>query len=311
MRLGLDAMGGDFAPLESVKGAHLFAQEYPELQVVIYGDKNAIEKVIADENISSDIFEIIHCSEEIEMDEHATRAVASKKDSSITRGVTDLSKKEIDCFISAGNTGAMLVSSVLILKNIESVDRPTISSVLPRPNGTDGLILDVGANADSKPQNLLQFGLLGSIYMEKVGGIENPRVALLNIGEEKEKGNALSLAAYTLLEECKDINFVGNIEGRNLFNNKIADVVVCDGFTGNNIVKTCEGLYYNIMKSGAQSDFLEKFNFNNYGGSPIFGVEGNVIIGHGISKANTFFQMLKQGMDGHNHQIVQNIKSAF
>lgn len=310
MRLGLDAMGGDFAPQETIKGAHLFHQEFPEVELSLFGDKEKIEAVLKEENITSS-FNIIHCSENIQMDEHAARAVASKKESSITVGVQALAKKNIDCFIGAGNTGAMLVSSVLILKNIEGVDRPTITSVLPRPNGQDGIILDVGANADCKPNHLLQFGILGSIYAEKVNKIAKPRVALLNIGEEKEKGNMLSQAAYTLLKEEKSINFVGNIEGRNLFDDSVADVVVCDGFTGNNIVKTCEGLYYNIIKSGAESDFLNRFNFNNYGGTAILGVQGNMIVGHGISKAKTFFQMLKQGMEVSQSQLVDNIKSSF
>jgi glycerol-3-phosphate acyltransferase PlsX len=310
MRLGLDAMGGDFAPQESIKGAQLFHQDFPEVELTLFGNKEEIDAVLKAENITTP-FHVVHCPDHIEMKEHAARAVASKKESSITIGVQALAKGKIDCFIGAGNTGAMLVSSVLILKNIEGVERPTITSILPRPNGKDGIILDVGANADCKPNHLLQFGILGSIYAEKVNKINKPRVALLNIGEEKEKGNQLSQAAYQLLDNEEAINFVGNIEGRNLFDDSIADVVVCDGFTGNNILKTCEGLYYHIIKSGAESPFLKRFNFNDYGGTSILGVQGNVIVGHGISKANTFYQMLKQGMEVSQSQLVENIKSSF
>lgn len=311
MRLGLDAMGGDFAPLEAIKGAHLFHEAHPEIEVHLYGDETAIRSAMQTEGIDESLYSITHCSEQINMEEHAARAVASKRQSSIAVGVQDLAQGKIDSFIGAGNTGAMLVSSVLILKNIDGVERPTITSILPRPNGQDGLILDVGANADCKPQHLLQFAILGSVYLEKVNKIEKPRVGLLNIGEEKEKGNQLSLAAYALLAEEPSINFIGNVEGRNLFDDSVADVIVCDGFTGNNILKACEGMYYHIVKSGAKSEFLNRFNFHNYGGTPILGVKGNIIVGHGISKAHTFSQMLKQGMQASESKLVKNIESAF
>jgi glycerol-3-phosphate acyltransferase PlsX len=244
------------------------------------------------------------------MHEHGARAVASKKESSINVGMSQHKAGLVDCFISAGNTGAMLAASLFILKAIEGIHRPTINSPLPRPNGPDGLMLDVGFNADCKPETLRQFGLLGSIYAKEIAGIDNPRVALLNIGEEKEKGSMAAQQAYALLEEDKNINFVGNIEGRDLFNSKVADVVVCDGFTGNIVLKTAEGLFYEISKSGAKSEFLSKINFENYAGIPVLGVDGNAMIGHGISKAETFYKMLKLAANVINHNIVGKIKSA-
>jgi glycerol-3-phosphate acyltransferase PlsX len=310
MRLGLDAMGGDFAPLEAVKGAIRYGAEFPTHKLTLFGDETAIHAVFTELNKDASAFTIVHCAQNIAMHEHGARAVASKKESSINVGTTYLKQGLIDCFIGSGNTGAMLVSSIFILKPIEGVDRPSITSILPRPSGVHGLILDVGANADCKPESLRQFAVLGSVYAEKVKGIANPRVGLLNIGEEREKGNNLTQAAYAVLEQEKAINFVGNIEGRDLFNSKVADVVVCDGFTGNIVLKSCEGMFYEVLKSGAKSDYLDTFNFTNYGGSPVLGVEGNVIIGHGIAKEDTFYQMFKQAADIVESALVKNIKSA-
>lgn len=310
MRLGLDAMGGDFAPLEAVKGAIQYCTEFPDHHIVLFGDQNAIEHSFNELNADSAAFKIVHCSEQIGMSEHGARAVAAKKESSINIGTSYLKEGAIDCFIGSGNTGAMLVSSIFILKPIEGIDRPTITSLLPRSEGNNGLILDVGANADCKPESLRQFALLGTVYARLISGVENPKVALLNIGEEKEKGNQLSQEAYKLLEQDKSINFIGNIEGRNLFSTGAADVVVCDGFTGNIVLKTAEGLFYKLAVSGIKSDFLNKFNFKNYGGAPILGVNANVIIGHGISKSDTFSQMLKQGANLVKSKLVEKIKSA-
>jgi glycerol-3-phosphate acyltransferase PlsX len=310
MRLGLDAMGGDFAPLEAVKGAIQYSAENPDHHISLFGDQIAIEQVFTELNADSSAYTIVHCSEQIGMSEHGARAVATKKNSSINVGTSYVKEGAIDCFIGSGNTGAMLVSSIFILKPIVGINRPTITSILPRSEGPNGLILDVGANADCKPESLRQFALLGSVYTKIISGIDNPKVALLNIGEEKEKGNQLTQEAFKLLEQDKSLNFVGNIEGRDIFTTGAADVVVCDGFTGNIVLKTSEGLFYKLAKSGITSDFLNKFNFKNYGGAPILGVNGNIIIGHGISKADTFCQMLKQGANLAQSKLVEKIKSA-
>jgi glycerol-3-phosphate acyltransferase PlsX len=212
--------------------------------------------------------------------------------------------------IGAGNTGAMLVGSLFSVKAIEGVQRPTITSILPKLDGGFGVLLDVGANADCKPEVLNQFAILGSLYAHYVFGIDNPKVALLSIGEEKEKGNILNQAAYPQLEMNDRINFVGNVEGRDLFNSK-ADVIVCDGFTGNIVLKLCEDFYYTFSKLGVNNDYLNRFNFRNYGGSAILGVNEPVIVGHGISKEDSFCNMFKLAIDVVNSKLIEKIKQSF
>ncbi|MDI1233588.1 MAG: phosphate acyltransferase PlsX [bacterium] len=310
MRIGIDAMGGDFAPLEAVKGCVDVKKAMPEIVPVLFGNKAKINEVLRDLNIPENSFEIIHAEEVIEMSEHATKAIAHKKNSSINIAYRHLLEKQIEAFIGAGNTGAMLVGSMFSVKAIEGVQRPTIASILPKVKGGFGVLIDVGANADCKPEVLNQFAILGSLYAQNVYGIQNPKVGLLSIGEEKEKGNLLTQATYPLLEMNDRINFVGNIEGRDIFGDK-ADVVVCDGFTGNIVLKVCEGFYYNLVKLGVQNDYLETFNFKHYGGSAILGVNEPVIIGHGISKAETFVSMFKLAKDVVDSKLIEKIKQSF
>ena len=196
-----------------------------------------------------------------------------------------------DAFISAGNTGAMLVGALFSIKAIEGVLRPTISSVIPKENGKTGLILDVGLNADCKPEQLNQFAVMGSVYVQQILGIENPRVALLNVGEEEGKGNILAQATYPLLKDNKHINFIGNIEGRDVLLDT-ADVIVCEGFTGNVILKLAESLYEVSERQNLKHPYFESFNFEIYGGTPVLGVAKPVIIGHGISHARAFKNMI-------------------
>lgn len=310
MRIGIDAMGGDFAPLEAIKGALDAKREMPDIHPVLFGQKERILECFAELGIPENTLEIVHAAEVIEMSEHATKAIAHKKNSSINVAYRYLAEKQIEAFIGAGNTGAMLVGSIFSVKAIEGVQRPTIVSLLPKVSGGFGVLIDVGANADCKPEVLNQFGILGSLYAQYVYGIENPKVALLSIGEEKEKGNLLIQAAYPLLEMNDRINFVGNVEGRDLFNDK-ADVIVCDGYTGNIVLKLCEGFYYNLSKMGVQNEYLERFNFKQYGGTAILGVNENVIIGHGISKSETFVSMFKLAKDVVNSRLIDKIKQSF
>lgn len=310
MRIGIDAMGGDYAPLEAIKGALDAKREMPDIQPVLFGQKERILECFAELGIPENTLEIVHAAEVIEMSEHATKAIAHKKNSSINVAYRYLAEKQIEAFIGAGNTGAMLVGSIFSVKAIEGVQRPTIVSLLPKVSGGFGVLIDVGANADCKPEVLNQFGILGSLYAQYVYGIENPKVALLSIGEEKEKGNLLIQAAYPLLEMNDRINFVGNVEGRDLFNDK-ADVIVCDGYTGNIVLKLCEGFYYNLSKMGVQNEYLERFNFKQYGGTAILGVNENVIIGHGISKSETFVSMFKLAKDVVNSRLIDKIKQSF
>lgn len=310
MRIGIDAMGGDFAPLEAVKGAALSAQQVPNVRPVLFGQLLEIEKIMASEGIPSGAFDIIDCPDVIGMSEHPVKAIASKPQSSIMVGYAHLASKQIDAFLSAGNTGAMFVGAISAVKPIDGVQRPCLTSVLPRQDKNPGLIMDVGANADVKPEHLLQFGLLGSVFYECLFKNAKPTVALLNIGEEEEKGSILTKAAHQLLKESADINFVGNVEGRDIFSNDF-DVVVCDGFTGNVIIKLCEGIYYRLAKRGVQDEYLDKFNFKHYGGSALLGVNAPVIIGHGITKADTFVKMIEMAKDMVADKMVDSIKTMF
>ncbi len=310
MRIGIDAMGGDFAPLEAVKGCVAAKVAMPEIVPVLFGHKAQIVAVLNELNIPENTFEIVHAEEFIEMSEHATKAISHKKNSSINIAYRYLLEKQIEAFIGAGNTGAMLVGSMFSVKAINGVQRPTITSILPKVKGGFGVLMDVGANADCKPEVLNQFAILGSLYAQYVYGIKNPKVGLLSIGEEKEKGNLLIQAAHPLLEMNDRISFIGNVEGRDIFSDK-ADVVVCDGYTGNIVLKVCEGMYYNLVKLGVQNDYLDRFNFKYYGGTAILGVNEPVIIGHGISKADTFVSMFKHAKDVVDSKLIEKIKQSF
>jgi glycerol-3-phosphate acyltransferase PlsX len=310
MRIGLDAMGGDHAPLEAVKGAVAAKQQMPDIVPVLFGQKDRILACFSELGLSGNELEIVDAEEVIEMSEHATKAIAHKKNSSINVAYRHLAEQQISAFIGAGNTGAMLVGSIFSVKAIDGVQRPTIVSLLPKVSGGFGVLLDVGANADCKPEVLNQFAILGSLYAQYVYGIDNPKVALLSIGEEKEKGNLLIQASYPLLEANDRINFVGNVEGRDLFNDQ-ADVIVCDGYTGNIILKLCEGFYYNLASMGVTNEYLERFNFKQYGGTAILGVNEPVIIGHGISKMETFVSMFKLAQDVVKSRLIEKIKQSF
>ncbi len=261
MRIGLDIMGGDFFPQEPVLGA-LKAYEAlaGKADIVLVGDESMIRKELNSNGKPTNLFEIAHTEEYIAMDENPTRAIAGKPASSINLGLQLVKSGKMDAFISAGNTGAMLVGSILGLGNIEGVIRPAIGTLFPNESGKFSLLIDVGANIDSKPEMLNQFGVLGSIYMREVLKFGNPKVALLNIGEEKSKGPASIQAAWEKMNTNPSINFCGNIEGRYLYKGD-ADVYVCDGFVGNLLLKFGES-FYDIMKSRVPNDpYVEVFNF--------------------------------------------------
>lgn len=288
MNIGLDMMGGDFAPLEAVKGvAQYLFDTNTQSRLTLIGDEKQIKYLLAE----SDQISIIHSDQVIDMHESPTKALKEKPQSSISLGFQSLAAGKIDAFISAGNTGAMLVGALFSIKAIEGVLRPTISSVIPKENGKTGLILDVGLNADCKPEQLNQFAVMGSVYSQQILGIGNPRVALLNVGEEEGKGNLLAQATYPLLKENTHINFIGNIEGRDVLLD-VADVIVCDGFTGNVILKLAESLHGISERQNLAHEYFDRFNFENYGGTPVLGVAKPIIIGHGISHAKAFKNMI-------------------
>lgn len=283
MKIGLDISGGDFAPDVNLDGALLAYNELPkDSRLVLIGDESVIRDGLKNRGISHDFFDIIHAPDVITFHDHPTRAIPKKPNSSIAVGFDLLAKGELSVFASTGNTGAMLVGAMYKLNTIPGIIRPCITSALPAINGEKTILLDVGSNADCKVDVLYQFAVLGSVYAKSVYGIENPRIALLNIGEEDSKGNLLTIAAHKMLSESDEINFTGNLEGRDIFTGK-ADVIVCDGFTGNIVLKEAEGIYTLMKKRGIKDEYFDRFNYENYGGTPILGVKGNVIIGHGIS----------------------------
>ena len=286
-------MGGGFTPKAAVQGAVLALEAIgPDSRIVLFGDEAKIKAVLEAEGCSAERFDIVATTEVIEMGDHPAKAFQAKADSSITVGFGYLAKGAIDGFASAGSTGAMMVGSMYAVKPIEGVIRPTISSIVPTIAGRPALLLDVGLNVDCKPEVLAQYGLIGSIYAEAVLGIGKPRVAVLNIGEEETKGNAQTKATYELLKEDGRINFVGNVEGSYIFTGQVADVIVCDGFVGNTVLKMAEGLYRINKELGGGNAFWDAMNYENVGGTPVLGVNAPVIIGHGISSARAIKSMI-------------------
>ncbi|HSZ85539.1 MAG TPA: phosphate acyltransferase PlsX [Puia sp.] len=311
MNIGLDMMGGDLAPLEAVKGFQLYLNETTSpATVFLFGDETQINALLSEHNIPSANIKVIHAPQVIGMHEHPTKALKEKQKSSIAIGFHLLATNKIDAFISAGNTGAMMVGALFSIKAIEGVLRPTISTIIPKENGKTGLLLDVGINVDCKPEHLNQFAILGSLYAQYILGIENPRVGLMNVGEEEGKGDLLSQAAYQLLKENNQVNFIGNTEGRDIFFDK-ADVMVCDGFTGNVILKLSESLYEITQNKKIFHEYFDLFNFEIYGGTPVLGVTKPVIIGHGISHARAFKNMISLGEKMIATDLLGKMKASF
>ncbi len=305
-------MGGDFAPAEAVKGSIEFIkeQENGEIHLVMIGDEPSIRKHLEQAHIPPGSFSIVHASETIEMHEHPTKALKEKQHSSIAIGFHLLSAGKTDAFISAGNTGAMMVGALFSIKTIEGVSRPTIGAYLPREDGSLGLLVDVGLNADCKPENLNQFAVLGSLFAEHVLKINSPRVGLINLGEEEGKGNLLAQGAFPLLKENSRLNFIGNIEGRDILLDK-ADVCVCDGFTGNVVLKLAESIYDIVQRRQIKDEHFERFNFEVYGGVPVLGVSKPVIIGHGISHSIAFRNMIRIACTMLETDLTRRIEKAF
>ena len=311
MKIGIDVLGGDFAPHANIAGAILAKEELPkEVVIVLIGDQDTILSGLSALDEDPAGYEIIHAPDVIEMTDHPTRALTQKPNSSIAVGFQLLAKGELKAFASTGNTGAMMIGSMFVINTIPGVIRPCITSTLPSINGSQSIILDVGSNADCKPDVLHQFAVLGSLYSKCVYGNDFPRVALLSIGEEESKGNIVTLAAHKLIAASDDINFIGNIEGRDLFSGK-ADVVVCDGFTGNIVLKQAEGMYELMRKRGLKDEFFDRFNYENYGGTPILGVKGNVIIGHGISNDIAVKNMILHAHEVAISGLTSSINEAF
>lgn len=285
-------MGSDHGPVVPIRAAALAAQELPQgVRLVLIGDAERIAGGLQEAGSDPAAFDIVPSQDDITFDDNPTRALQAKPRSSISIGFHLLKEGKLDAFASTGNTGAMLVGSVFSVKPIAGVIRPCIPSVVPKENGSYGILVDVGANADCKADVLSQFGLLGSMLAKHVYHIAEPRVGLLNIGEEEKKGDLLRQATFELMRDQKQYRFIGNVEGRDLFNDK-ADVYVTDGFTGNVVLKAVEAFHDLLEQRGVHEPFFDRFNYENYGGLPVLGVNGNVIIGHGISNEATIKNMI-------------------
>jgi phosphate acyltransferase len=294
MKIGFDIMGGDYAPAEAIKGAQQFLEQVPDpsVHLLLIGSAELAAPYMSMLDAYQGRYTLVDAPQVIGMNEHPTKALKEKPQSSIAIGFGMMQMGKADAFISAGNTGAMMVGAMYSVKTIEGILRPTIASPVPRLDGNGfNLLLDVGINADCKPENLVQFAQLGALFVQKVYGVENPRAGLMNIGEEEGKGNLLAQATYPLLKEHPQIDFYGNLEGRDIFSDK-ANVIVCEGFVGNVILKLAESIHSIFTSRGISDPFLDNFNYEIYGGTPILGINSPVIIGHGISHALAFKNMI-------------------
>lgn len=312
MKIGVDIMGGDFAPVVTSIGAVLAKNEIKDAaEIVLFGDKTLITKHVKDAGGNINDFIIHHCTDVIGMGEHPAKAFQQKPNSSIALGFKLLSVGEIDGFASAGSTGAMLVGAMYTVKSIPGIIRPTIAAAYPRQSGKYMILADVGLNVDCKPDVLYQYAILSSIYAQNVFGIKNPKVGLMNIGEEEEKGNLATRTTHELMKDSKDFNFVGNIEGNDVFSEDKCDVIIADGFTGNIILKNIESFYTLLKKRNIEDDYIKKLNFEDYGGTPVLGINSNVMIGHGISNEFAIKNMIHHTKSIIESGMVEKIKEVF
>jgi len=309
MNIGLDIMGGDYAPDATIEGAILARKVLPDTDtIVLFGDEEQIQSKLKEKGDSPLNYVIVHAPEIIGMSEQPIKAFTQKQHSSISVGFHFLKEGKIDAFASAGNSGAMVVGSMYNTEMIKGIHRPCTAGVLQKDNGERAYLLDIGTNPDPKPEVMVQFGILGSYFARYVDNVENPRVGLLNIGEEAEKGNILTQATYKLMKDSKHLNFIGNIEGSDILKDK-ADVVVCDGFTGNVILKQLESMYNLLKKRNFYDDFVEGMNYENFGGTPILGIKATVVVGHGISNDNAIKNMILLSKNVHEAKLSFKIES--
>jgi len=311
MKVGIDIMGGDYAPEKTIFGA-ILAKEIlnNSCEIYLFGDKSNIIPLLEKENVNPEIFKIVHCPDVIEMGENPAKSFSTKSNSSIVTGYKYLKSGEIDGFTSAGNTGAMMVGAMHVVKSIPGVIRPGIATTLPNLKGGQTIIIDVGINPDCRPDVLFQYGILGSIYCKYIYNVDNPKIGLLNVGSEEGKGNLLTKNTYDLMKDNKDFNFIGNVEGNDIFNDEI-DVIVCDGFVGNVILKEAEAFYKILKTRNVNDEFINRLNFEHYGGIPILGINQIVTIGHGISGSEAIKNMILQTKKEIETNLSEKFKEAF
>lgn len=308
MKIAIDAMGGDYGPLNNVQGVKLAIEALPDdVTIVMVGHQEQLKELVDQADLGASNVEICHAEDVIPMGVHPTKALTKTPDASIPVGYRLLKSGEVEAFSSCGNTGAMHVGAMFSIRAIEGVIRPGIASLVPKEKGGYGLMMDVGANADCKPDVLVQFAEIASIYAKNVLEIENPAVGLINLGEEEQKGTLLTQSAHQLLKINNKINFIGNIEGRDLFNDR-ADVMICDGFVGNVLLKFAESIYDMLQKRNFQDPFFDTMDYRSIGGSPILGINGNVIIGHGVSDPEAVKNMLLQSYRMAESGVYKKIK---
>ena len=308
MRIGLDAMGGDYAPKAVVEGAILAQKELSENdKIVLFGRSADILQILADNKVDSSLFEIVDAEEVIDMHDKPAKAFAKKPNSSMAVGFKYLKEGKIDSFASAGNTGAMLVGTMYSVGVINGIMRPCLAALVPKVDGGVTLLTDVGVNPDAKPEMLVQFAILGSVYAKTALGMKNPKIGLANIGEEEEKGNAQTQAAHALMKENKSFEFFGNAEPVEIFKNNV-DVVVCDGFVGNMLMKHTEALARVFAKRGLVDEYVARFNYEIYGGLPLLGANSIVLIGHGISNAKAIKSMIFQSKNIYETNLIGQLK---
>jgi glycerol-3-phosphate acyltransferase PlsX len=323
MKIAIDAMGGDHAPKEVVIGAQKVIEQFPDIEITLIGHEQQIRSFLTkDERIN-----IIHTEEVIEATDEPVRAVRRKKNSSMVLMAKEVSEGRADACISAGNTGALMAAGLFIVGRIEGIDRPALAPTLPTVGGEGFLLLDVGANVDARPEHLLQYALMGAVYAERVRHISNPRVALLNVGTEDQKGNELAKKAFQLIKSSS-LNFIGNVEARDLLEG-VADVVVTDGFTGNVALKTIEGTaisLFAMLKSALTSrwtskiaasmlkpqliELKKKMDYSEYGGAALFGLKAPVIKAHGSSDAHAIFHAVRQAREMVAKDVALTIKQS-
>ena len=310
MRIGLDAMGGDYAPKAVVEGAILAQKELSkEDKIVLFGRSVDILQILKDNGVDSSLFEIVEASQVIDMHDKPAKAFVKKPDSSMGKGFQYLKEGKIDSFASAGNTGAMLVGTMYSVGVINGIMRPCLAALVPKVDGGVTLLTDVGVNPDAKPEMFVQFAVLGSVYAKTALGMQNPKVGLANIGEEEEKGNAQTQAAHALMKENKSFEFFGNAEPVEIFKNNV-DVVVCDGFVGNMLMKHTEALARVFAKRGLVDEYVARFNYEIYGGLPLLGANSIVLIGHGISNAKAIKSMIFQSKNIYETNLIGQLKET-
>ena len=325
VRVAVDVMGGDFAPVEPVKGAVAAISENEKIQVVLYGKEEVIKEELAKYQYNPAQVEIVNCTEKIETAEPPVMAIRSKKDSSIVKAMLDVKAGKCDAYVSAGSTGANLVGGQVLVGRIKGVERPPLAPLIPTEKGAS-LLIDCGANVDARPSHLVQFAKMGSIYMEHVMGVKNPRVGIVNNGAEEEKGNALVKETFPLLKNCPDINFIGSVEARDIPSG-YADVIVCEAFVGNVVLKMYEGVGASLIKkikAGMMSSLrakigallvktalkntLKEFDLEQYGGAPMLGLNGLVVKTHGSAKSNEIKNSIFQCLTFKEQEINEKIR---